>query len=227
MGCPNVRAGVKIWEKEPLEQPRVTQILTLSLVSNYNQWSSRWCVSTVPIVVLILIGLSLMSYPFSRFPSIRINPTVKKEDKRQRRPRQEGFPRCEGNIIPVTFGGSLDRWGGGGSKPGSASSVESGGGGGGGGRRSNTIVPALPQAQVDNDATDGRRRMSVASIKRSISSKVREKGIGKGARNSGSRQDDHSCSWVLRYRVFARTQSPPPPRPLPSACTASEATAGD
>ena len=111
---------------------------------------------------------------------------MRKDDKK-RRNQQESFPRSEGNIIPVSFGGSLDRWGGS-SKPGSASSAESGGGGRGGSQhRSNTIAPAMP---LDTTTTAARAfaeesgssvrparpvyegRMSIGSIKRSISSKV-------------------------------------------------------
>ncbi len=140
---------------------------------------------------------------FSRFPSIRINPTVKKEEKRRSSSSQhqhEGFPRCEGDSIPVTFGGSLGRfWEGGSSKPGSASSGGSGGGGGGGrrGKKSNTIVPIVPPLPQSGDRlTVGRReededdemsvivspRLSISSVKRSISSSLQS--LRKGAANS-------------------------------------------
>jgi hypothetical protein len=66
-----------------------------------------------------------------RFPSIRVTPSAKKERRRdnQKRQQQRGksdgaFPRCQGNTIDVSFGGSLERGWAGGSKPGSASSAE-------------------------------------------------------------------------------------------------------
>ena len=51
MGCPNTSAGIKIVEKEPLEQPRGTQISTPSLIT------TSGVAIAVALVVPILVGL--------------------------------------------------------------------------------------------------------------------------------------------------------------------------